>query len=276
MHIKIVDTTLRDGEQKAGIALSVDDKVKIAKILDNIGIDQIEAGIPIMGDDEKKSIEKIVACNLKSKISSWNRMNIEDIKHSIDCGVDIIHMSIPSSELQIRTKLNKDRDWVKDQMRRCLDFVKSRGFEITIGFEDASRAKMDFLIELCEIALLEEVKRVRYADTVGILHPKLVISNIRTLHSRCSVDIEMHAHNDLGMAVANSIAAVEGGAQYIDCTIGGIGERAGNSNYVHFITAYNKLFGSTAKYDSNAILEAEKEIMSIVFNNTLIKEDTPF
>ncbi len=269
MHIKIVDTTLRDGEQKAGIALSVDDKVRIAKILDNIGIDQIEAGIPIMGDDEKKSIEKIVACNLQSKISSWNRMNIEDIKHSIDCGVDIIHMSIPSSELQIRTKLNKDKNWVKNQLSRCLDFVGSRGFEITIGFEDASRADMDFLIELCEIALLEDVKRVRYADTVGILHPKQVINDIHTIRSSCNIDIEMHAHNDLGMAIANSIAAVEGGAKYIDCTVGGIGERAGNCNFMHFVTAYNKLLGSRAKYDSNAILDAEKEIMSIVFNESI-------
>lgn len=134
---RIVDTTLRDGEQMAGIELDFKDKIEFAKIIDLTGVYQIEAGTPAMEGEEKKSIEKLMTLGLKSKISAWNRMNTRDIQHSIDCGVDIIHIAVPSSDIQLKWKLGKDKVWIQDQMKRSVYFAKERGFEVVVGFEDA-------------------------------------------------------------------------------------------------------------------------------------------
>ena len=146
MDVKIVDTTLRDGEQRAGVALGIEDKVNIAKLLDKMGIYQIEAGIPAMGGSEKVSIKKIVELNLKCKIATWNRITIEDIKNSLDCGAQIIHISAPVSDIQIKTKLNKDRNWVMDNLMRCINFAKENNAYVSVGLEDASRANFTFLL----------------------------------------------------------------------------------------------------------------------------------
>lgn len=263
MDINIVDTTLRDGEQKPGLALRLSDKVYIARLLDTLGIYQIEAGIPVMGGDEKKSIKKIMELGLKAKISAWNRMNTGDIKHSMDCGVQIIHISVPSSDIQIRTKLNKDREWVIENLKQCISFAMGKGFEVTLGLEDASRADFKFMMRIIATAFLEGVKRVRYADTVGILHRQRAYKAICDIKERLDIEIEMHAHNDFGMAVANSFSAAKAGAQYIDCTIGGIGERAGNCDYLKFMSAGKKNYGIFKGFDLEYAKEVQKEILGI-------------
>ncbi|MBC2582420.1 homocitrate synthase [Clostridium sp. DJ247] len=265
MSIKIVDTTLRDGEQKAGVALSINDKVEIAKIISDMGIFQIEAGIAAMGGDEKKSLEKIVELNLNSKISSWNRMSTKDIQHSIDCGVDIVHISIPSSDIQIKSKLAKDRLWVIDNIKKSVSYAKEKDCEVTVGLEDASRADMDFIIELCRIVSDLGVKRVRYADTVGILYPRNIFKQVTKIREQVPVEIEIHVHNDLGMAVANSVASISAGAEYIDCTIGGIGERAGNCNYTKFIEVLEGFEQiKVSKEDRANLYKLEEYIMNII------------
>lgn len=231
MDVKIVDTTLRDGEQKAGIALGINEKVKIAKMLSDMGIYQIEAGSAVMGGEEKASIMKIVELGLKSKISSWNRANIEDIQASIDCGVDIVHISIPTSDIQIKSKLEKDKTWVLECIKKCTTYALEKGYEVTVGMEDATRSDINFLIQFCTIVSKMGIKRIRYSDTVGIAYPRKIFYNIKKLLQEVPIEIEIHAHNDFGMALANSFAAVEAGAKFVNCTISGIGERAGNCDY---------------------------------------------
>ncbi|NLD46955.1 MAG: homocitrate synthase [Clostridiaceae bacterium] len=264
MNIFIVDTTLRDGEQKAGIALGINQKVDIARILDSVGVYQIEAGIPVMGDDEKQSIKKMAALGMKSRISAWNRLNLGDIKESIECGADIVHISVPSSDIQIRSKLNKDRDWILDNLKRCIAYAQNRNQEITIGLEDASRADFKFLMNIITIAFKEGVKRVRYADTVGILSRRRIYDEIRNIREDIEIDIEIHTHNDMGMAVSNSLAAAEGGAEFVDCTIGGIGERAGNCNLLQFVKAAKACFGVFEDVDELSLVEAQKDILRII------------
>lgn len=264
MNIFIVDTTLRDGEQKAGIALGINQKVEIARILDSVGVYQIEAGIPVMGDDEKQSIKKIASLGLNSRISAWNRLNIGDIKESVDCGADIIHISVPSSDIQIRTKLNKDREWILDNLKRCIAYAQNRSQETTIGLEDASRTDYKFLMEIITIASQEGIKRVRYADTVGILSRKRIHDEVRNIRQDIEIDIEIHTHNDMGMAVSNSLAAAEGGAEFVDCTIGGIGERAGNCNFLQFVRAAKACFGVFEDIDDLRLIEAQKDILRII------------
>lgn len=265
MSINIVDTTLRDGEQKACVALGIQEKIRIAKIINDMDIAQIEAGTASMGGDEKKSIEKIVDLNLNSKISSWNRMNMIDINHSIDCGVDIVHISIPSSDIQIRSKLGKDRKWVIESIKKCIEYTLEKGYQVTIGLEDASRADINFLIELCKIVFQMGVKRIRYADTVGILYPRKIFYHISKLMQEVPVEVEVHTHDDFGMALANSLGAVEAGAAFVDCTVSGIGERAGNCDFVKFAKILYMIEGkkiSSKKFSD--LMEMEQEIKDII------------
>ncbi len=264
MGVRIVDTTLRDGEQRAGIALGSGEKLEIAKILEKMGVYQIEAGIPAMEGEEKKSIQKIVQQGLKCKISAWNRMSINDLKHSMDCGVDIIHVSVPASDIQISAKLGKDRPWVLDNMRRCISFARDKGFEVTVGLEDASRADFRYIMQIMAFAFLEGVKRVRYADTVGILQRQRIRRDIKSIRRVLDMGIEFHAHNDLGMATANSIAAAKAGAEYIDCTIGGMGERAGNCDFLQFLGASRECLGFFKELDLDFIKEMQKELSKII------------
>lgn len=234
-EIHIVDTTLRDGEQSAGKAFSIDEKIEIAKYMDENNIYQIEAGIPIMGDLEKECIKRIMSIRRKSIISTWNRMNTKDILSSIECKPDLIHISVPTSDIQIYSNLGKDKKWVEMNLKECVYLAKSKGYEVTIGFEDASRADITYIISLCEILQDMGVKRVRYADTVGILTPSLVGKSIKTIIENTNMEMEIHAHNDFGMAIPISLEAVKNGAKYVDCTLDGIGERAGNCNLQEFI-----------------------------------------
>lgn len=266
MKVKIVDTTLRDGEQKAGIALGLNEKVEIAKLLDMIDIDQIEAGIPAMGGDEKRSIQKIVELGLNSTISTWNRINTGDIQHSLECASDIIHISAPSSDLQIKSKLKKDRQWVVDNLKRCVNMAAEKGYRVTVGLEDASRADFRFLLQLIAVAYLEGAERVRYADTVGLLHRQKISNDIKNIREELSIDLEIHAHNDLGMAVSNSIQAVKAGVEYVDCTMSGIGERAGNCDYIQFIKAAKGCLGIFQSVDLQKVEEVQDRIMNIVYN----------
>ncbi len=244
----IVDTTLRDGEQSPGLAMNMEQKLEIARLLDEAGIYQIEAGIPAMGRIETETISRIMAMRKKSKISLWNRLKIDDIKKSMECAPDIIHMSVPVSYVLIYSKLNKNKTWVTKNLFSCVEYALSGGFEVTVGFEDASRADITFMIALAKQLKEMGVSRIRFADTVGVMTPTRTYQAIRDIVENTGVEVEMHAHNDLGMAVANSIVAAKAGSNYIDTTILGIGERAGNCDFLKFIRAASIYdFGVTEK-----------------------------
>lgn len=258
----LVDTTLRDGEQSPGFALSKEQKLYIAKLLDDAEIYQIEAGIPALGTYEKDTLCEIADNKKNSKISVWNRLVVKDIEHSFDCKPDIIHISAPVSYAQIYTKLHKNKAWIVKNLTACIDLARSKGYEVTIGFEDASRADTTFLVGLTSTIIDLGVKRIRVADTVGVLSPSRTFKTISDLISYTGIEVEMHAHNDLGMAVANSIAAAKAGADYIDTTIFGIGERAGNCDMQKFILASEPAF--SIKLSRFAALIIEEKTSSLL------------
>ena len=238
----IIDTTLRDGEQTPGYAFSKAQKVEMAKLLDAAGIYQIEAGIPAMGNYEKDTIIEIMGQRKKSLISTWNRMSREDINNSFDCNPDIIHITAPISYIHIYSKLNKNKTWLKKTLQECVFMAKDKGYEVTVGFEDASRADITFIISMANLLYDMGVKSIRFADTVGVLTPARTYQCIREIKENVDIPVGIHAHNDLGMALANSLIAAKAGALYIDTTIGGIGERAGNCDLYQFITAAGSIF----------------------------------
>lgn len=249
MEFKLVDTTLRDGEQTAGVVFANQEKLNIARMLDEIGVEQIEAGIPVMGGDEKEIIKKIVKSNLKASIMGWNRAVIKDIQASIDCGVDAVAISISTSDIHIKDKLKSTREKVLEQMITAVEYAKKEGLYISVNAEDASRTEDDFLNEFIKFAVEAGADRIRYCDTIGILNPIRTYNTIKSLKETFGIDVEMHTHNDLGMATANAIAGVMGGATYVGVTVNGLGERAGNASLEEIIMAARCSLYENNKYD---------------------------
>jgi homocitrate synthase NifV len=229
-QVIIDDTTLRDGEQTAGVAFTVKEKVSIARMLDSMGVQELECGIPAMGEEERASIRALVNLGLNARLITWNRAVIGDIDASLACGISAVDLSLSVSDVMIRNKLGKNRAWVKEQLRQALGYAKQHKLYVSIGGEDASRADLNFLAELMGIAHSMGADRFRFCDTLGILDPFTMYEKVRALRSAVpELDIEVHTHNDLGMATANAIAGIKAGARFVNTTVNGLGERAGNA-----------------------------------------------
>lgn len=258
----LIDTTLRDGEQSPGFAFSMDEKVKLAILMDRAGIHQIEAGIPAMGKYEKDTICKIMGNRRRARISTWNRMNKEDIVHSFDCCPDIIHISAPVSYVHIYSKLKKNKIWLQKNLQECVSLALDKGYLVTVGLEDASRADITFIIGIANLLKDMGVVGIRFADTVGILTPSRAYQSIKEIISNTGISVGIHVHNDFGMAVANSLEAAKAGAKYIDTTLFGIGERAGNCDLNQFIVAAEHIFDiRPIRADANILREKSAEIL---------------
>ena len=261
-EIKIVDTTLRDGEQTAGVVFANNEKITIAQMLNDLGVDQLEVGIPAMGGDEKDAIKRICKRNLKSSIMAWNRAVIGDIEQSIDCGVDAVAISISVSDIHIRNKLRTSREWVIENMVKSVEYAKKNGLYVSINGEDASRSDDDFLIQFIEAGKRAGADRFRFCDTVGVMDPFTIRNKIEKIHKATNFDIEMHTHNDFGMATANAIAGAIGGANHIGVTVNGLGERAGNAALEEVLMALKHVF----KYGMDIDTKKFKELSEYVSN----------
>jgi len=249
--IKLDDTTLRDGEQTAGVVFANDEKIYIAKMLDKVGVHQIEAGIPAMGGDEKDAIKKIAGLNLNCSVLAWNRPVKSDIQASVDCGVDAVALSISSSDIHIEHKLQKSREWVLETMKAGVDFAKSHNLYVSVNAEDASRSDMEFLLQFARTAKDAGADRLRYCDTLGILDPFETFLRVKNIIDIMGVDMEMHTHNDFGMAIANAIAGIKAGAIYVNTTINGLGERAGNAAFEELVMALKYVEGVDLGFNTN-------------------------
>lgn len=227
--IIVADTTLRDGEQTAGVVFSTAEKKEIARRLDAIGVRELECGIPAMGVAEQDCIRDLVSLGLGARLMTWNRALESDIRASIECGIKAVDISLSVSDIQISSKIRKSRDWVKNQLVKALRYAKRHDLYVSVGGEDSSRADLVFLRELLTIAEQEGADRFRYCDTLGILDPFTLYEQVRSLVQSTTLDLEVHAHNDLGMATANALAGVRAGANHVSVTVNGLGERAGNA-----------------------------------------------
>ena len=255
-NIIIDDTTLRDGEQTAGVVFSLAEKIAIARMLDAIGVQEIECGIPAMGPEELASVRALVDLGLKARLITWNRAVISDIQASLAAGVTAVDISLSVSDIHIARKLGKNREWVKEQLRGALGFAKGHGLYVSVGGEDASRADLDFLVELMAIARDLGADRFRFCDTLGILDPFATFDKVSFLRASVpELDIEVHTHNDLGMATANAIAGIRAGARFVNTTVNGLGERAGNAALEEVVMALKHACGIDPGVDTRRFVE---------------------
>lgn len=245
-EIKIIDTTLRDGEQAPGVCFPPEIKVEILKMLFHAGIRDFEIGTPAIGPDEQEAIRRMLALNLDANLSVWCRANIDDLTLAANLGIRQVNLSLPVSDIQLKA-IGKDRNWVFAQLKTCLEFASENFDFVTVGAQDASRADKCMLKDYIHFAIsLPVVKRIRLADTVGILNPFTVHDLVsKMVEEFPSTEFEFHGHNDLGMATANTLAAIVAGATAVSCTVNGLGERSGNAPLEEVIMALEYSWSTT-------------------------------
>jgi homocitrate synthase NifV len=228
-RIFVNDTTLRDGEQAPGVAFTGAEKLAIARALARAGVDEIEAGTPIMGRDEIAAISEIAADGLPCRVSVWCRAAEVDIDAALRTGVTHVNISSPMSRLQIGVKLETDVDGAAERVRRVVSYAASHGLSVALGGEDSSRADPRDIGKILRAATQEGATRFRFADTLGVLDPFATYESIKRIREETDLPIEFHGHDDVGLATANTLAAIRAGARHASVTVLGLGERAGNA-----------------------------------------------
>jgi homocitrate synthase NifV len=259
--IYINDTTLRDGEQAAGVAFTVAEKVMFAAMMDAIGVQELEVGIPAMGSTEAEAISQMMRLGLKTQLTSWNRAVQSDIDASLACGVQRVHISVPVSEIQIAVKFQGNSQQVLDRLRQTVGYACDRGMYICVGGGDFSRADAGFLAKVALAAQEWGASRFRFCDTVGILDPLMTYEKVQQLVHQLDIPVEMHTHNDLGMATANAIAGIRAGATSVNTTVNGLGERAGNAALEEVVMALKRIYGISTGIDTRRFREISEFVI---------------
>ncbi len=261
--MKILDTTLRDGEQTPGVSLTPEAKLAIARKLDEFGVDIIEAGSAVTSPGEQAAIKAIANAGLSAEICSFTRIVESDIDVALACEVDSIHLVVPTSDLHIEQKLKKSREQVLEMVGKSVDYAKAHGLLVELSAEDGSRTGIDFLRTVFKKGLEHRIDRACVCDTVGIMAPEKIFDLYSELSKSIKVPLAVHCHDDLGLAVANSLSAIRAGASEVHCTVNGLGERAGNAALEEVVMGLSLLYGKKLKVKKERIYELSQLVQRL-------------
>ncbi len=253
-HAWIIDSTLRDGEQAPGVVFTLEEKINIACMLSELGVNEIEAGIPAMGEQERFEIVQMVSQQLDCRLTAWCRAVRSDIALAARSGTEGVHISFPVSDI-LMAVMGKTESWVMHQVETLVPFGKRYFDYVSVGALDATRADMKFLKRFSRHAADFGAHRLRIADTNGITRPSKIRHLIKILKTTApDLAIDFHGHNDLGMATANAITAFESGADALSVTVNGLGERAGNAALEEVAVALKQMAPATCDIQTKQLL----------------------
>ncbi|RLI14670.1 MAG: homoaconitate hydratase [Candidatus Hecatellales archaeon] len=261
--IRIDDTTLRDGHQTPGVTFTVEDKIEIAKMLDEIGVHQIEAGIPVSSPEDEEAVRGIANEISRASVMGWSRANPRDVEAVARTGADAIAISMATSPVHLKYKLGISWQEALSRVKEAVRKAKSLGLYVSVSAEDSSRTPYRFLRQYAEVIREAGADRLRLADTIGILIPDVTRRLVRRIIKDVGIDVEIHAHNDLGLAVANTLAALDGGASWASVTVNGLGERAGNAALEVVVATLKVIYGKNVGVKLERLYELSKLVERI-------------
>ncbi len=253
--LEILDTTLREGEQTPYVNFTVDEKIEIAKLLDQVGVEMIEAGDPSVSPNVAKAIQRIARLGLKAEIVAHSIAARSGIDKAKACGADRVAIFYATSKIHLDSKLHKTQDQALDIIREHIAYARELGLKVRYTPEDATRTEFEFLVSVCNMAIEAGADRISFADTLGIMQPHSMAERVSALRERllpCQIDL--HCHDDYGLALANGMAGIRGGANCIHTTVNGMGERTGIPDLAETIVAFHNLEG-VQKYNLAPLME---------------------
>jgi isopropylmalate/homocitrate/citramalate synthase len=243
-RIKIHDATLRDGEQTPGVVFRKEEKIEIAKALDEIGVDRIEAGMPAVSAEDFDAIKAISNLGLRSKVMCFSRAMPADIDKAVDCGVWGIVLEVPSGEPRLKYQFNWSEDEVVKRSIEGINYAKKKGLYVCFFPYDTTRAKIRFIKQLVtKVAKNAEPDSIAVVDTTGCMLPEAMRFLVTEIRQLVDLPLEVHTHNDFGLAIANSLAAIEAGAEVVHVCVNGLGERCGNAALEEIAVSLRTLLG---------------------------------
>lgn len=262
-NVRIFDTTLRDGEQTPGVSLTPDEKVRIARQLDKLGVDAIEAGFPIASKGERESVAAVATADLSCETVALARANVADINSALDTGVECVHVFIATSDLHLKHKLKLSREQVLERIAESVEYAASHGVSVEFSAEDATRTEIDFLKKAFQAAEAAGASRMNIPDTVGVSSPQRISAITGEIVSAVKVPVSIHCHDDFGLAVANSLAAIEAGARQAHVTVNGLGERAGNTSLEELVMSLHRLYDRKTNVKTELLYETSKLVAQL-------------